>query len=66
MTIKELKKYIGVKVGVIFKDGTVKVGVLGFTEDFSEKYGYRKPNYFTIDDYDFKVSHIRKIKEIGG
>ena len=61
MTKKELDEYLGRKVEVIFKDNTVAKGVLGFTPEFSAKYGYRRPNYYTVDIYDFKVSHIKKI-----
>jgi len=60
MTIAELKQLVGKNVIITFKDDKVQKGVLGFTEDFSEKYMWRKPNYFTINDYDFKVSHIKK------
>lgn len=60
MTRNELNKLLGKYVIVIFKDGEEKKGVLGFTREFSEEYHYRKPNYYTIGDIDFKVSHIKK------
>ncbi len=41
--------------------GEKSTGILGFTEEFSEKHDYRKPNYFTINNIDFKVSHVRKV-----
>ncbi len=57
----ELDKYIGQKVKILFFDNMERVGVLGFTKEFSAKYGFRKPNCYTIDDVDFKVSHIKKL-----
>lgn len=64
LTVKDLHELVGKNVEVVFRDGDVHKGVLGYTTEFSAKYGYRKPNYFTIGDYDFKVSHIRSIKTI--
>ncbi len=58
-TADTLKEYIGRPVKITFTDGETAEGTLGYTEEFSEKYGYRKPNYFTVGDYDFKVSHIK-------
>jgi len=57
-TIEELHKYVGSIVKVEFKHGKIEQGKLGFTKEFSEKYGYRRPGYFTINDTDFKLSHI--------
>lgn len=55
----------GKMVDVEFHDGTKTSGILGYTEEFSEKYNYRKPHMFTVNNYDFKVSHIKKIKGMG-
>lgn len=63
MTRAELREYLGKNVTVVFKDGKTEQGILGFTPEFSEKYGFRRPNYFTINNTDFKVSHIKKITE---
>lgn len=57
-TVNELHKYVGCTVKIKFYDGTIREGKLGFTKEFSAEYGYRKPNYFTINNLDFKVSHI--------
>lgn len=65
MTVKELHGFVGETVEVIFLDGEVRKGVLGFTPEFCSEYGYRKPNYFTIGDIDFKVSHIKAVKLVG-
>ena len=64
MTRKELDNMIGKTVMVEFKCGNVIRGKLGFTKEFSEKYGWRKPNYYTIKEYDFLASHIKSIKEV--
>lgn len=64
MTKTELTGYIGKKVSIYFKDREKCIsGTLGFVYDFSEKYGYRKPNYFYIGNTIFKVSHVRKLVE---
>ena len=67
MTMKkeELMKLVGARVCVTFVDGRKVEGALGFTKDFSALYGYRKPGYFTVGAYDFKVSHIKKVTEVG-
>lgn len=61
----ELMKLVGKRVKVTFiKEigGKEITGVLGFTKEFSEKYDYRLSNYFTINQYDFKVSHVKKVE----
>lgn len=63
MTNAELQKYIGKDVTITFKDGKTERGILGFTKEFSARYGYRKPGYYTIGNWNFKVSHIRKVEE---
>lgn len=61
---KKLDSLIGKAVEVVLFDNKVIKGVLGYTEDFSEKYEYRKPSYYTCNNYSFRKSHIKKIKEI--
>lgn len=61
-TRRELDNYIGKNVDVTLFDGSTLSGVLGYTPEFSEKYGWRKPGCFTIDKYDFKASHIINIE----
>ncbi len=64
MTKAELMLYVGKKVHIYFKDGERGIyGTLGYVDEFSAKHGYRKPNYFYIDNIAFKVSHVRKLKE---
>ena len=62
ITKAQLKEYIGRMVEITLFDNTVYCGVLGFTPEFSEKYGWRKPNYFTVSNLDFKVSHLKSIQ----
>lgn len=62
MTKAELMFYVGKKVCVYFKDEDKVCGILGYADEFSEKYDWRKPNYFFIGNISFKVSHIRKIE----
>ena len=63
MTRAELMTLVGKKVKVYFKDSErVSYGTLGYVDEFSEKYQYRKPGYFFIDNIIFKVSHIRKVE----
>ena len=63
-TNAELQKYIGFEVEIRFWDEKVERGILGFTKEFSAKYGFRRPGYFTINNTDFKVSHITHLKVI--
>ena len=62
MTREDLMKLVGKKVFVYFKDGTNTYGTLGYVDEFSAKYDYRKPNYFYINHTSFKVSHIQKVE----
>lgn len=61
----ELMKLVGKKVKITFITNCYaeeSTGVLGFTKEFSEKFDYRNPNYFTINNIDFKVSHVKKVE----
>lgn len=61
-TVAEMHKYVGNVVTVTFKSGESEQGQLGFTKEFSAKYNYRRPGYFTINDIDFKLSHITSLE----
>jgi hypothetical protein len=61
MRREDLNRYIGDRVKVTFKDGRTETGTLGFTPEFSSRYGYRKVGFYTIGNIDFKVSHIKSI-----
>lgn len=63
MTKADLMKLVGKKVFVYFKDGERGIfGTLGYVDEFSAKYDYRKPNCFFVGNTSFKVSHVRKVK----
>lgn len=63
MTRAELMNLVGKKVKVYLKDGERFIyGTLGYADEFSEKYDFRKPGYFFIGCTIFKVSHIRKVE----
>lgn len=67
MTKAELKFYVGKKVHVYLKGGEKGIyGILGYVDEFSAKYDYRKPNYFYIGNTSFRVSHVRKLVESEG
>ncbi len=57
----ELMKMVGQSICVEFKDGTAAKGILGYTPEFSAQYDYRAPDYFFINNLDFKVSYVKKI-----
>lgn len=63
MTRTELMNLVGKKVKVYFKDVEKGIyGTLGYVDEFSEKYEFRKPGYFFIGSTVFKLSHIRKVE----
>lgn len=63
MTKADLMKLVGKKVFVYFKDGERGIyGTLGYVDEFSAKYDYRKPNCFYIGNTSFKVSHVRNVE----
>ena len=63
-TKAELDQLLGKKVTITLRGGETLHGTLDFVPEFSEKYGYRKPNYYFIKmrDYAFKASHIKKVE----
>lgn len=69
MTRAELLNLVGKKVKIYFKDREKSIyGTLGYVDEFSEKYEFRKPGYFFIGNMSFKVSHIKKVEiySLGG
>ena len=69
MTRADLLKLVGKQVKVYFKDSEKGIyGTLGYVDEFSEKYDFRKPGYFFIGNTIFKVSYIRKVEiySLGG
>lgn len=64
MTKADLMKLVGKNIFVYFKGEESGVyGTLGYVDEFSAKYDYRKPNYFYINHISFKASHVRKLAE---
>lgn len=65
MTKAELMQYVGKKVTIYLKGREAMMyGTLKYVDDiFMTEYGYRKTNYFYIDNIAFKVSHVRKLVE---
>ena len=63
MKHKDLLKYVGKDVRVLFKDGTWVWGKLGYADEFSAKHNYRKINHFYVGDTTFLVSHVKKLAE---
>lgn len=63
MTKADLMKLVGKKVFVYFKGEERGIyGTLGYVDEYSAKYDWRKPNYFFINHTSFKVSHVRKVE----
>ena len=60
-TRRELDNYIGKNVNVTLFDDSTLSGILGYTPEFSEKYGWRKAKCYTIGKYDFRASHVKRI-----
>lgn len=61
MTKAELMEDVGNYVEIRLFDGTILKGKLGYTSEFCEAQGYRRPNYFFIGNYCFKASHVTKL-----
>ena len=57
----DLQELVGHTVKIVLFDDDEVTGKLGYTTKFCEEQNWRKPNYFTIGNLDFKVSHIKKI-----
>ena len=58
----DLLALVGKKVEVITTENETYTGVLRYTKVESPL--KRKPNYFTIGNLDFKVSHIKSVRGI--
>lgn len=61
---KRLDGLIGKAVEVVFFDGATATGILGYTPEFSAKYGYRKPNFYYCGAWIFRKSHIKRIRRV--
>ena len=56
----ELMELVGKTVTVTFSDGQTSTGELGYTTKFCEELDYRRVGFFTVNNWDFRVSHIKK------
>ena len=63
MKYTELMKFVGKNVRILFRDGNWIWGKLGYADEFSAKYDFRKPNYFYIGNTSFTASYVRKMIE---
>ncbi len=66
MKKEELKSLVGKNVKITLFNDKVLTGRLRFIPEFSEKYNWLKPNYFNLEDYIFKVSHVKKVEVLEG
>lgn len=64
----KLNEYVGKFVKVTLfdfvRDDNELIGKLMYIPEFSEKYGWRRPNYYAIGDFDFKASHVKSVKDL--
>lgn len=58
----ELMKLVGKKVKINYVNDREDTGILRFTKEFSEKYEYSLPNYFLLNNTNFKASHVKKLE----
>lgn len=63
MKKSELKELVGEEITVVLFDDKELTGKLIYVEEFSEKYGFRKPGLFYIGNVGFRVSHLKKVIE---
>lgn len=63
MKKSDLMSHVGKEICIYFKDSRESAihGTLGYVNEFSSKYDYRKPNYFYIGNTSFKASHVKAI-----
>ncbi len=55
---------LGCMVEITLFDGEVRRGQLGYAEELSEKYGFRKPGMYYLGNLSFYKKHIKSIKKI--
>ncbi len=59
MSKEQLNAMLDKNVEILFNDGTVERGKLGYTPNFSPKYGYKPAHCYTVGDISFKASHVK-------
>ena len=68
MKKSDLMNMLGTNVRVTYSKGLVETGILKYVDEFSEKHGWKKTDYFYVDPspscMTFKVSHVKKVEQI--
>lgn len=59
MSKEQLNTMLGKNVEILFDNGNVERGKLGYTPAFGVEYGYKVPHCYTIGDISFKASHVK-------
>lgn len=59
MSKEQLNTMLDKNVEILFNNGNVERGKLGYTSTFGREYGYKVPNCYTIGDISFKASHVK-------
>ena len=54
----------GENVRIKLIDNTELEGKLEYIPEFTEKFGYRKPGFFSIGNTSFRASHVKTLKVI--
>lgn len=61
MTKAELMELVGKTTIIHLKyEDRLLFGILYYADEFSARYGYRKPHHFYIGNISFLPSHVRK------
>ena len=63
MKRETMDRMIGKRVTIRFEDGDERTGILGYTPEFSAKFGWRKAGYYTLGNLDFKASNVKRVRE---
>lgn len=59
-----LSLYVGKNVKIKLLDNKELIGRLEYIPEFNEKFGYRKPGFFSIGNTSFRSSHVKRLEEI--
>jgi len=62
MSKEQLNAMLGKNVEILFNNGNVERGKLGYTPEFCKEYGYKVPHCYTIGDISFKASRVKKAR----
>lgn len=59
-----LNYYLGHNVSITFYDGHETEGILEYISEFCKAQGWRKPGYYAVGRWNFKCSHVKKLKAL--